>query len=243
MRGGGRFLDYPMKIPLLLKPTPAVLQALQLPRAARLRAATALIGSMGNLGARGTQVVQHIVGDAVFNEWDHYPDNDVRDNANASQYYFHAHAGEARPFQEHGHFHVFVHAETLGLTRPQRKYAPAPAHIVAISMDAQGVPTGFFATNRWVTKGPWLDYAACEKGLAAFAIKRRGERDINVFLRSLLTLYHGHILFLLQQRDAVMQTLCAERDRRSVFADQSIEVLCYLPILLSDDIVALEDAA
>ncbi len=111
-------------------------------------------------------------------------------------------------------------------------------------MDAQGLPTGFFATNRWVTKGPWLNYAACEKGLTAFVIKgRRGERDINMFLRALLTLYHGHILLLLQQRDAVMRELCAERDRRSVFADTGIEVLCYLPIHLSDDIAALESAA
>lgn len=233
-----------MKIPTLVKPTPGTLHTLQLPHATRLRAATALIGSMGNLSAGGTQVVQHMVGDAVFSEWDHYPENDVRDNASASQYYFHAHAGNKRPFEEHGHFHVFVHADTLGLARSNPKYPPAPAHIVAISMDAQGMPTGFFVTNRWVTKGPWLRYAACEKGLAAFAIKgRRGERDINVFLRSLLTLYHGHILALLQQRDAIMQTLCAARDRRSVFADTGIDVLCYLPIHLSDDIAALESAA
>ncbi|WP_372827010.1 hypothetical protein [Polaromonas sp.] len=220
------------------------MHTLELPHAARLRAATALIGSMSNLSARGTQVVQHVVGDAVLSEWDHYPDQDVRDNASASQYYFHAHESEKRPVQEHGHFHVFVHPDTLGLTRRNPKYPPGPAHIVAISMDAQGLPTGFFATNRWVTKGPWLNYAACEKGLTAFVIKgRRGERDINMFLRALLTLYHGHILLLLQQRDAVMRELCAERDRRSVFADTGIEVLCYLPIHLSDDIAALESAA
>ncbi len=209
-----------------------------------MRAATRLVGSLHNLQQQGSQVVHRIVGDAVFSEWDHYPDNDVRDDARASQYYFHAHASKKRPFKEHGHFHIFVHPDALGLTRKNPKYAPAPAHIVAVSMDAQGLPIGFFTTNRWVTKGPWLDYAACEKGLSAFAIgSRRGDPNVNVFLRSLLTLYHGHILLLLQQRDAVMQRLCAQRDRRSVFADASIEALCYLPIDLLDDIAGLEGAA
>lgn len=232
-----------MHTPQRIQPAASAVQALSLPRAQRMRAAAQLIGSMQNLQHQGSQVVHRIVGDAVFSEWDHYPDNDVRDNARASQYYFHAHTGAQRPFDEHGHFHVFVHPDTLGLTRTTPKYAPAPAHIVAISMDAQGQPTGFFATNRWVTKGPWLNYAACEKGLKAFAIGgRRGDRDINLFLRSLLSLYHGHILLLLQQRDAVMQRLSANRDRRSVFADAGIEVLCYLPIHLLDDIAALEGA-
>jgi len=232
-----------MKVPLRVKPTPGLLQTLQLPHDARLRAAIELIGSMGNLGAKGTQVVKHLVGDASFRQWDHYPDDDVRDNARASQYYFHAHTSKDRCFEEHGHFHVFVHADTLGLTRSNPKYRPAPAHIVAIAMDARGLPVGFFATNRWVTKGPFLNYASCEKGLAAFAIDcQQGEPDINVFLRALLTLYHGHILLLLKQRDAVLQTLCASRDRRSVFADTGIDVLCYLPINLSDDVAALEGA-
>jgi hypothetical protein len=232
-----------MHTPQRIQPAASAVQALSLPHGQRIRAATRLIGSLQNLQHQGSQVVHRIVGDAVFSEWDHYPGNDVRDNARASQYYFHAHTSAQRTFQEHGHFHVFVHPDTLGLTRGTPKYAPAPAHIVGISMDAQGLPTGFFATNRWVTKGPWLSYAACEKGLNTFAIGgRRGDRNINVFLHALLTLYHGHILALLQQRDAVMQHLSANRDRRSVFADTGIEVLCYLPIHLQDDIAALENA-
>ncbi|MBC7404467.1 MAG: hypothetical protein H7252_02115 [Cytophaga sp.] len=206
------------------------------------RDAVKLVGAMQTLGLRGEQVVQRIIGDNDFIEWEHYPDADVRDNKHASQYFYHAHPGLQRPFEEHGHFHLFVHANELGMRRADPRFAPAPAHLLAISMNAQGMPSGFFMVNRWVTKGPWLDIAHCESGLQHFQIKgRQGNKAINIFLRSLIRLYHAPIMALLEQRDSIMQKLCAERDRRSVFADKKIEVLCYQPIQLMDDIAALEE--
>lgn len=38
-----------------------------------------------------------------------------------------------------------------------------------------------------------------------------------------------------------MDKLCEGRDRRSVFADEQIEVLCYTPIDIMEDIAALEE--
>jgi hypothetical protein len=197
---------------------------------------------MQTLGARGEQVVHRIIDGNDFIEWEHYPDADVRDNKHASQYFYHAHPGLQRPFLEHGHFHLFVHAEELGLRRPDPRYSPAPAHLLAISMNAQGLPSGFFIVNRWVTKGPWLDIAHCERGLKHFQIKgRHGNKEINIFLRSLICLYHAPIMELLKQRDDIMKKLCKGRDRRSVFADKKIEVICYHPIHLMEDVTILEE--
>ncbi len=204
-------------------------------------AAIDLVASMQALASRGEQVVQGILDGHDFIEWDHYPDSDVRDNKHASQYFYHAHPGLQRPFTEHGHFHLFVHAEELGFRRADPRYSPAPAHLLAVSMDAQGLPSGFFMVNRWVTKGPWLNLAQSERGLQHFEIKgRQGNKEINTFLRALIRLYHAPIMALIQQRDDIMEKLCVERDRRSVFADKKIEVLCYHPIQLMDDIATLE---
>ncbi|MFZ6742085.1 DUF6969 family protein [Undibacterium sp. JH2W] len=206
------------------------------------RAAIDLVGSMQALNQRGQQVVGHMIGDAVFTEWQHYPENDARDDKNASQYFYHAHPGQQRPFAEHGHFHLFVHAEKLGMRPTTTRYSPAPAHIIAVSMDAQGLPCGFFVVNRWVTKGPWLSLAHCKQALQHFKLSsRKADKDINTFLRALVQLYYPRIVALLEQRDKIMANLCEERDRRSVFADTEIEVLCYLPIDLMADIATLEN--
>ena len=205
------------------------------------KAASKLVGSMQTLNERNEQVVQSVIGEDIFVEWNHYPENDVRDNKNASQYFYHAHPGLQRPFIEHGHFHLFVHAEKIGLRRHDPRYSPAPAHLIAVSMDANGVPSGFFIVNRWVTKGAWLSKAQCEQGLQHFKIQsRKGEKEVNQFLTALLQLYQRPISALLEQRDVIMNKLSEKRDRRSVFADTNVEVLCYVPIDLMNDIAALE---
>lgn len=210
-------------------------------RRAALKAAGQLIRSLTHLSAQGQQVVQRLIDGRPFTEWEHFPDDDVRDNRHASQYYYHAHAGEHREFVEHGHLHLFVHADTLGLGRPPSTRSPAPAHLVAISMNAQGMPIGFFTVNRWVTKGPWLKAADCLRGLDQFQIGRRhGAPEVNAFLRALLTLYRVELAELVQARDAELIRRGAGRDRRHVFADPAIEVLSFQPIDLMRDIEALE---
>ena len=229
------------KLPSVLSPTPAWNELSGLARKQCWDAAIDLVDSMQTLGARGKQVVNCIVGDQEFIEWDHYPDNDVRDNKHRSQYFYHAHPGLQRPFAEHGHFHLFIHAEELGLRRHDPRFSPAPAHLLAVSMDAQGLPNGFFLVNRWVTKGAWLSLAQCEIGLQQFQIKgRHGNKEINTFLLALIRLYHAPIIALIKQRDEIMHRLSLGRDRRSVFADKQIEVLCYHPIQLVNDITTIE---
>ena len=47
-----------------------------------------------------------------FFEWEHYPDDDVRDEESHSQYFYHAHSLDDRG-GEHGHFHTFLRLEGM----------------------------------------------------------------------------------------------------------------------------------
>jgi len=102
-----------MKLPRVLKNTPDWTQFSNAELEISLKAATKLVSSLQALSEKNQQVVQTLIADDVFVEWNHYPENDVRDEKNASQYFYHAHPGLQRPFVEHGHFHLFVHAEKL----------------------------------------------------------------------------------------------------------------------------------
>ena len=231
-----------MRLPFVLNQPPVWKNFSVAERDLNWAAANKLVESLQNLNESGLHAVQTVIGGRTFVEWDHYPDDDVRDDKNASQYFYHAHPGLQRPFVEHGHFHLFVHAESLGLRKKNSRFEPAPAHLVAVSMNAIGMPSGFFTVNRWVTKGPWLSFKECEIGLKHFKIAaKHGKKDVNVFLQSLVQLYYQKILALLRQRDEIMEKLCDGRDRRSVFADEQIEVLCYTPIDIMEDIAALEE--
>ncbi|WP_374354961.1 hypothetical protein [Chitinimonas sp.] len=205
------------------------------------KAAGKLVEQLSKLGDAGSQAVQATIGDACFVEWDHYPDDDVSDKRHASQYFYHAHPGLQRPFSEHGHFHLFIHAEKLGLARVRDGRRPAPAHLFAVSMNAQGLPQGLFTVNRWVTKGPWLAARQVLTALDQFNIKgREGVPEVNAFLVALCRLYRPQLVQLLAARDAALATHGAGRDRRTVFADPNIEVLSFCPIDLVADIEALE---
>ncbi|WP_338845902.1 hypothetical protein V8J88_19510 [Massilia sp. W12] len=206
------------------------------------RAACALVRAMQELAQQETQAVQALIGEREFVEWQHYPDADVRDEVNASQYFYHAHSSALRPFEEHGHFHLYILPQQAGIKRARPGRNISPAHLLAISMDAQGQPAGLFCVNRWVSKGPWLNFQQSVRGLDAFQVKgRRGVRQVNQLLRALLSLYRPAIHSLLQQRDAVMQELSQTRPRREIYLDRELEVLCYLPLDLAADIEALEN--
>src|SRR6266849_5102317 len=131
--------------------------------------------------ARGgdTILAEVLRGAAGFGEWTHYPEGDVYDPLSHAQYFYHAHPTGQRMAREHGHFHTFRRPRgmppgTRPLMMPELAIADAPAapagpavppaaqpnqgaendalsHLVAIAVDAEGVPLRLFTTNRWVS--------------------------------------------------------------------------------------------
>ena len=104
----------------------------------------------------GDNVVGELIrGHETFYEWNHYPEGDAYDPETHSQYYYHAHREDR---EEHGHFHTFLRPKgmpsdirpaLLADFEPPEGDNAALSHLIAISMDAHGYPTGLFTTNRW----------------------------------------------------------------------------------------------
>ncbi|HQS84992.1 MAG: hypothetical protein B7Y25_08535 [Alphaproteobacteria bacterium 16-39-46] len=149
-----------------------------------------------------------------FFEWDPHPNDNVMDYNTGAQYYYHAHPKSKRGFKEHGHFHTFmknekpVDSETLPLT-----------HIVAISMNAYGIPQGLFTVNHWVTDGIWEDAPTVESFLGNFLIDHaQPSWVVNRWINSMLRLYEPEIINLLKERDHIINTHIPKKKNIDILA-------------------------
>ncbi len=140
--------------------------------------------------------------------WNHYPDADIVNGALSSRYFYHCHPVEERGDGEHGHFHLFLRKSAF--SRGMRPFIPAPkkrkkpkvVHIAALSISAEGLPVGWFTTNRWVT-GEWMYRAAHIRQLLP-SIDFRGDVGdplVNDWLTAMVQLSADMIGALLDERD------------------------------------------
>ncbi len=182
----------------------------------------------------------------TFYEWDHYPKGDVYDPETHSQYYYHAHRGATG---EHGHFHTFLRARGMQpdvRPLPLERDEPWPtgndalAHLVAVSMNALGVPTHLFSTNRWVT-GETL-YSAHD----VIAMLDRFEMDliwpewpVNRWLNALMVLFRPQVEVLLHRRDAVIRDRLQKADGTDVLEDRELEITALTRIDADQQIAAI----
>ncbi|WP_344964732.1 DUF6969 family protein [Oceanisphaera sediminis] len=239
---------------LTLQPLPELVP----PVAARLRPAD--ISRMREAGARirecyrvmtkgGVNIVGEVLkGQGTFFEMTHYPLDDVFDTESHSQYYYHAHRG-GEP--EHGHFHTFLRGAgipaELSMLEYPRASAPWPrgdkaiAHLVAISMDAWGYPSGLFACNRWVTDESWYPAEAVIAMLDRFVIDHASPSwPVNIWLSNMLVLFRPHIEALLVHRDAVIEHWQARHPDQDIFEHRALEITGQLAMSVDDWLAELE---
>ena len=167
----------------------------------------------------------------------HYPDGDVYDQETASQYYFHSHR---HADEEHGHFHTFLRARAIPASIRPAPYAgrarrptgrDAVCHLIAVSTDRHGHPTGLFTTNRWVTGESF--YAANDviALLPLFRIARQTPcQTTNAWLTALIQLFAPQICTLLHDRDARIAARQAEHPKCDPFEDRNLEVTSSMAI-------------
>lgn len=163
--------------------------------------------------------------------WDGYPADDIVSPATAARAFYHAHPPHARRALEHGHFHFFLPRTAMPVNaRPMR--APPDGlgidvvHLVGMSVSLQGLPTGLFTVNRWVTN-EWL-YPA-DVILAAFArfdlADYRADPLLAQWLTAAVHLCRAPIEHLLQARDATLSAGLSGEDRTvEVLSEQSIDL-------------------
>ncbi|PKO68754.1 MAG: hypothetical protein CVU22_07580 [Betaproteobacteria bacterium HGW-Betaproteobacteria-16] len=157
--------------------------------------ATEASGSLLQSWVQGAEVV----------EYEHYPPADVIDLESGTQFYYHAHRTHG---DEHGHVHVFWHATPTGRrSRPNKGRKVwkrhAPTHMLAIALDARGLPVKLFTTNLWVTEGHWFDAAvtlACLDRCRLGPVP--GHENSCAWLSHFLAMYRPLIADLLHRRDA-----------------------------------------
>ncbi|MGC9269714.1 DUF6969 family protein [Acidiphilium sp.] len=142
-----------------------------------------------------------VVGDtAHFVEWAHYPQPDAIDPTSRWRFYYHAHPESQRLRREHGHFHIFVPAPP----EPTAETAGGFSHLVALSVDAQGLPLRLFTTNRWVTDEVWQPASAMIRYLDSPALHDAAPEDVARWLNHIVIRYAGEIEALLVARDIRM---------------------------------------
>ena len=192
----------------------------------------------------GANVVGEILkGQGTFMEWNHYPEGDVHDTDTHSQYYYHAHRGGEN---EHGHFHTFLRQPGMphGVepvsydgeeTWPHGK--DALSHLIAISMDAYGVPIRLFTTNRWVTGEAWYWAQDVIAMLDLFLIDHADPSwPTNRWLSAMLRLFQPQIVALVEARDEALAKWRNKHPERDVFEDRELEITSGLDIFVEEQI-------
>ena len=179
----------------------------------------------------------------TFYEWDHYPDGDVYDDETHSQYYYHAHRGEAG---EHGHFHTFQRADGM-----PKDVAPVPydgeeewpsgedalSHLIAVAMDKHGYPTHLFTTNRWVTGETFYAAEDVVRMLPRFNIDVTFPSwPTNRWLTAMVRLFRPQIGLLLRQRDDAVRDWQDKHADVDVYEDRDLDITSVSPVSVTQQI-------
>jgi len=198
----------------------------------------------------GLNVVGEVLrGAGTFYELEHYPQDDVHDGETHAQYYYHAHRGLAG---EHGHFHTFLRRAGMPAQAQPRDWPhdePWPegdaalAHLVAISMDAYGLPIGLFAPNRWVVDDSWYAAPDVIAMLPRFRIDHAYPSwPVNRWISAMLTLFGPHIETLLYERDRVLEGWRKALPGEDVLERREIDILASMAISVDDTFAAVSRA-
>jgi hypothetical protein len=218
--------------------------------AAMRRAARDLFAVLEECARAGRHPVRDVLeADAGgFAHWARLPLGDVEDAGTGSSWYYHAHdQAAARGWSEHGHFHCFMYTELvqegaapLALPDNADPVKGGLIHLVAISIDPNGLPTRMFAPNRWVT-GEWLFPAREVVPLIdRFAIRAALPcRLTSRWLAAMLRLFHPQIDWLLHERERVLEER-RKLDPRGFADDRAIEIAACIAIDLDAHLEALE---
>lgn len=197
-----------------------------------------------------TPVGQMLKGVSNFTEDAHYPDGDIHDERTGSQYYYHAHRGSET---ENGHFHVFVRAKAV----PDSMHPAFPdfaknrpiadeaiAHLVAISIGHDSLPTKMFTTNQWVTGETFYSARDTTRLLDCFdATANEACAETSRWISALLLLFRPQIGWLLSERDQSIATWARQHPSRDVLEDEELEITSEVTIDIDAQIACIDAEA
>lgn len=171
-------------------------------------------------------------------QWEHYPPDDAIDRESGYQWFYHSHSPEDRPgCAEHGHIHLFAHRPLWSRrlqSRAERQFqalcdAPSPhaptRHLLAIGLNAKGVPISLFTVNNGVT-GDGMLCAQLTMALLGSIRLHTGHAQLDAVIESVVHLCAPEIQQVMAQRDANL----ASHHHANKLNDQPLELLSTLSI-------------
>lgn len=223
---------------LIRVPRAELLKALRRqPRPALREAAQATVGRLQASARSGRNLLADVLGrDDAFTEWAHYPRNDAVDSRSGYRFYYHAHAAAERAPGEHGHFHVFAPRT------PRTPGEPAHAHLFALSVDARGMPTRVFTTNRWVTAEHWQDARWTLRAVRALDLSHARPRRVAGWLQDMARLFAPQIAQVIRRRDLRIAERAGRQELALVLEDRRTHIVSQCQVDLARQFRLLQDA-
>ena len=174
-----------------------------------------LLVTLQEMAAQKTNAVLEVLGNTGHLKTEQpYPESGLRFAGDKWRAFYHCHESTSMHPDEHGHFHIFT---AIG--------NQAWAHVAGLSIDIEGQPLQWFAVNRWVTDGPWLERDRLPAQLGT-APADTGEKGLpERWLVAMLQLYHDSLTGLLTERDEQIQLELKGRSLVETLDDRDIYTL------------------
>jgi len=151
-----------------------------------------------------TNPVLDVLENKPFHEGNRYPKGCLSFGSGEWQSYYHYHSSPVLFNGEHGHFHLFNQ-------NCVRNKGSNYAHVVSLSIDANGQALGWSTTNKWVTGGEWLtdhQLLGLYDKLSCFLSMQRNELSlVETWLIAMLGLYQHEILDLYSRRNSLIESV------------------------------------
>ncbi|GGH51782.1 hypothetical protein GCM10010975_05670 [Comamonas phosphati] len=175
-----------------------------------------LLETYSDLAERGVHLLSGLLVGQAPRQWIHYPEDDAIDRASGFQWFYHSHSPEDRPGAvEHGHIHLFARRGLWSRrlqSSAEKAFAalcgspalnPDTRHLLAIGLDAKGIPISLFTVNSWVT-GDLMLSARLTLNLLESIRLDTGQPEVDAVIESVVRLCMPDIIELLQARDQAL---------------------------------------
>lgn len=217
-------------------------------RELQIAAAETVIESIVAMSQEGKPLMQRVLPEEDIKWWEHYPKFDARSKKCQSRWYYHVHKPGTRSDDEHGHFHLFldktqIKKSSRSMAKPdysKNKKKARVSHLVALSIDKNGIPREWFTTNRWVTDEWMYPAKVMTDHIPLYNVDDTAEdKLVNKLITAMVCLYSDEIEDMLYERDAKLKEIGANRKNLELY-NKGHEVLSSRPIDLDAKIESLE---
>jgi len=177
-----------------------------------------VLGSLRYFADKDSNIVLNLLDGQIPRENEKFPEGELHFANLGWRGFYHCHSAKDRHHEEHGHFHLFArYAE-------KQDNSIDWTHVAALSIDNEGQPRAWFTVNQWVTGASWL--SASDTFALLDDIPTSDELTATeVFLLSMLGLYHEDLKELLFDRDSQLTQINAGTSMDDKLHNREVYVL------------------